>query len=168
MAVIFSASPILHDVYACSCIEITEKEALERSFVSFIGTPTEIESTYGYTNLVTFEIEKPIKNIVKNMTEITLTTPSQDSACGYDFENNTRYLVHVHEMKNQKYLQTSLCSGNQNIGFSSMSLLIDDSVLENYPTSLSLYPIILFLIIVGIVLGIIAYRKKKKPTYNNN
>ena len=152
--------------FACSCIQSTEKEDLERSYASFVGTPTKIESLHGYTNQVTFEIEKPIKNIAQNMTEITLTTPSQGPACGYNFENNTRYLVHTHEMENQKYLQTSMCSGNKELRFSSIPLIIDESVLTNYPTSMSLYPIILFLIIAGIVsgivIGIIVYRKKKK------
>ena len=166
ISVIFSVSPIFHDAYACSCIEITEQEALERSFSSFIGVPIKIESPTGHQNIVTFQIERPIKNIEKNMTEITLTTPSQGPACGYNFENNTRYLVHTHEMKNQQYLQTSLCSGNKDLGFSSIPLIIDESVLTNYPTSISWYPIILFLIIAGIVtgiiVGIIAYRKKRK------
>ena len=156
----------IHDVYGCSCAILTNEEALEDSFASFVGIPTKIESSHGYTNRVTFEIEKPIKNIAQDMTEITLTTPSQGPACGYRFENNTRYLVHTHEMKNQQYLQTSLCSGNKDLGFSSIPLIIDESVLTNYPTSISWYPIILFLIIAGIVtgiiVGIIAYRKKRK------
>ena len=160
------------EAYACSCAVLTDEKALEESFASFVGTPTRIESTHGYTNRVTFEIEKPIKNIAQNMTEITLITPSQGPACGYHFENNTRYLVHTHEMKSQKYLQTSLCSGNKDLGFSVIPLLIDDSVLENYPASISLYSIILFLIITGIVsgivIGIIVYRKKKKSRSNNN
>ena len=160
-----------HDAHACSCIETTELEALERSSASFVGTPTKIESTHRYTNQVTFEIERSIKNIAGNTTEIMLTTPSHGPACGYRFENNTRYLVHTHEMENQKYLQTSLCSGNKNLGFSNIPLLTDDSILENYPKSMSLYPIILFLIIAGIVLGIaigiIVYRKKKKSGSNN-
>ena len=67
-------------------------------------------------------------------------------------------------MKNQKYLQTSLCSGNKELGFSSNPLIIDESVLTNYPASISLYPIILFLIISGIVsgiiIGIVVYKKK--------
>ena len=83
----------IHDVYGCSCAVLTDEEALEDSFTSFVGTPTKIESSHGYTNRVTFEIEKPIKNIAQDMTEITLTTPSQGPACGYHFENNTRYLV---------------------------------------------------------------------------
>ena len=62
MSVIFDVLSILHDACACSCIESTEQEALERSVASFVGTTTKIESTYEYANLVTFEIENPIKN----------------------------------------------------------------------------------------------------------
>ena len=154
--------------FACSCIQSTEKENLERSFASFVGTPIKIETLHGQTNRVTFEIEKPVKNISEEITQITLFTPAYVPACGYHFENNTRYLVHTHDEKNQKQLETSLCSGNQNLGFSSIPLLIDGSVLGNYVASSSLYPIILFFIIAGIVIGIIAYGKKKKPRSNNN
>ena len=42
-------------------------------------------------NFITFEIEKPIKNISKNITQITVITHAQESVCGYHFENNTRY-----------------------------------------------------------------------------
>ncbi|MCH9659109.1 hypothetical protein K0U27_10580 [archaeon] len=153
----------INDAYACSCAQLTEQEALDLSFASFVGVPTKIESTHVYTNQVTFEIEKPVKNIVQNMTEITLTTPSQGPACGYHFENNTRYLVHTHEMKNQKYLQTSLCSGNKELGFSSIPLIIDESVLANYPVVIYWYPIMLYLTIAGIISGIaiVIWRKRK-------
>ena len=159
-----------NEAYACSCEALTEQEALNRSFASFVGTPARIESTHGYTNIVTFEIEKPVKNISKNMTEIILATPTQGSACGYGFSNNTKYLVHTHEMKNQKYLQTSLCSGNKELGFSVIPLTVDKSVLTNYPTAADWYPIILFLIAIaiisGIIVGIVAYKKRKNSNQN--
>jgi len=117
--------------------------------------------------MVTFQIEKPIKNISVGMTEITLTTPIQESVCGYNFENNTKYLVHVIEQKNQKYLGTSMCSGNKNLEFSSITLLVDESVLGVHPESVSWYPIDLYLIILGIISGVvigvvIIYNKKRK------
>ena len=142
-----------HDAYACSCASFTDKEALDESFASFVGVPTMIEPARGHTNLITFEIEKPIKNIEKNTTEIVLTTPSQGPTCGYHFENNTRYLVHTHEMKNQKYLQTSLCSGNKELVFSNMPLIIDEFVLVVYPAAITWYPVMLYLIMAGIISG---------------
>jgi len=154
------------DVYACSCIGLTEQEALEKSFASFVGVPIKIEFSSGHNNIVTFQIEKPIKNISADMTEITLTTPTYGPACGYNFENNTRYLVHVREQENQKYLGTSLCSGNKNLGFSSIPLLVNESIVTNYSESVFVHQIILYLmfvgIISGIVIGIIVYNKKKK------
>jgi len=154
-----------HDVHACSCIETTELEALERSSASFIGTPVKIESTSGFSNIVTFQVERPVKNIAEGITELAVITNTQGSACGYNFEGNARYLVHTYGEKNQKTLETGLCSGNKNLGFSSIPLMIDESVLKNYPVSASLYPIILFLIIgiiiSGIIIGFLIYRKKK-------
>jgi hypothetical protein len=159
-----------HDVHACSCIETTELQALERSSTSFIGTPVKIESPLGFNNIVTFQVERPIKNMEEGITKVTVITHAQDSACGYNFEGNSRYLVHTYGEKDQKTLETGLCSGNENLGFSSISLLSDESVLKNYPTSVSLYPIILFLIIFVIisviVIVIIGYRKKKNLKSN--
>ena len=155
-----------HNAYACSCIETTELQALERSSASFIGTPVKIESSSGFSNIVTFQVERPVKNIAEGITELTVITRAEGSACGYNFESNIRYLVHTYGEKNQKTLETGLCSGNKNLGFSSIPLIMDESVLKNYPISTSLYPVILFLIIMGIVtgtiIGIIIYRKKKK------
>ena len=154
------------DAHACSCVETTELQALERSSASFVGTPVKIESPSGFNNIVTFQVERPIKNIEDGITELVVITHAQSSACGYNFENNTRYLVHTYGEKNQKTLETGLCSGNKNLGFSGIPLIIDESILKNYPTSASMYPIILFLImaviISVIIITTIVYRKKKK------
>ena len=93
-----------HDAYACSCIEITELQALEKSFVSFVGTPIKIESPSGFNNIVTFHIERPIKNIAEDTIEVTIITSTQESACGYNFEGNTRYLVNTYGEKPISYL----------------------------------------------------------------
>lgn len=93
LSMLFSTS----DAHACTCIALTEREAFEKSSASFVGSPLKIEFTSDRSNLVTFQIERPIKNISEDMTKITLTTPVQDSACGYSFENNTRYLIHAQE-----------------------------------------------------------------------
>lgn len=159
-----------HDAYACSCVEITELQALEKSYASFVGTPVKIESPSGFNNIVTFQIERPVKNIAEGTTELVVITHVQGSACGYNFEDNTRYLVHTYGEKDQKTLETGLCSGNKNLGFSSIPLMMDKSVLKNYPTSTSLYPIILFLIVTGIIsgiiIGLVIYRKKKNLKSN--
>lgn len=154
-----------HDAHACSCIEITELQALEKSSASFIGTPVKIESPSGYQNIVTFQIERPIKNIAESTTEITVITHAQGSACGYVFESNIRYLVHTYGENNQNTFETGLCGGNQNLGFSSIPLLVDESVVTNYPESVVWYQFILYLVIVGIISGIticVYYIKKKK------
>jgi hypothetical protein len=165
----FLVSPS-HDAHACSCVETTELQAFERSSISFVGTPIKMESTTGFNNIVTFQVERPIKNIEEGTTELVVITHTQGSACGYNFDGNTRYLVHAYGEKNQKTLETGLCSGNKNLGFSNIPLMMDESVLKNYPTSASWYPIILFLIIAGIVsvivIGIIVYRKKKNLKSN--
>ena len=159
-----------HDVHACSCVETTELQALERSSASFVGTPVKIESPSGFNNIVTFQVERPIKNIEDDITELVVITHAQGSACGYNFEENTRYLVHTYGEKNQKTMETGLCSGNKNLGFSDIPLIMDESVLRNYPTSASLYSITLFLIFAGIVSVIIittiVYKKKKNLKSN--
>ena len=57
--VVFSVS-CMEYAFACSCALLTEQEALENSFASFVGTPIKIESPSGFSNIVTFQIEKPI------------------------------------------------------------------------------------------------------------
>ena len=162
---VFSINTV-DDAYACSCALITDKEALEKSFVSFVGTPIKIESPSGFNNIITFQIEKPIKNILENMTHIIIITNAQSSACGYNFKNSTRYLVHTYGEENQKTLETGLCSANKNLGFSNISLLVDESVLRIYPESVSWYQIDLYLMIAGIIssvtIGIIIYKRKIK------
>ena len=160
---------ITPEAFACSCIEITEQHALEKSFLSFIGVPVKIESPTGYHNIVTFQIEKSIKNIAENITEITVITSTQESACGYNFVNNIRYLIHTFGEKDQKTFETGLCSRNKNLGFSNISLLVDESVVTNYPESVVGYQFILYLAIAGIISGIIigvVYIKKKKLKSN--
>jgi hypothetical protein len=111
---------------------ITEKEALENSVLSFIGIPIKIESPFGYTNLVTFQIEKPLKNIPDNKTQITVRTPTQDSACGYHFDTLTRYLIHATGVEDQKELDTGLCHGNRNLGDKNNSINVYEMV-QNKP-----------------------------------
>ena len=48
-----------HYAYACSCIEMTEQEALEGSFASFVGSPVKTEFASDHSNLVTFQFEMP-------------------------------------------------------------------------------------------------------------
>ena len=84
------------------------------------------------------------------------------NACGYNFENNTRYLVHTFGEKGQRTLETGLCSGNKNLGFSSIPLLIDESVVRDYPESVVWYQFILYLVIVGIIIGVVVVWSKRK------
>ena len=151
-----------HDAYACSCAVTTDQESFEKSFSSFIGVPIKIESPTGYQNIVTFQIERPVKNIAENITEITIITSGSSAACGYNFENNTRYLVHTFGEKGQRTLETGLCSGNKNLGFSSIPLLIDESVVRDYPESVVWYQFILYLVIVGIIIGVVVVWSKRK------
>jgi len=151
-----------HDAYACSCIALTEQEALEKSFASFVGVPIKIESPSGFNNIVTFQIERPIKNIGENITEITIITSSSSAACGYNFENNTRYLVHTFGEEGQRTIESGLCSGNKNLGFSSIPLLLDESAVKSYPESIVWYQFILYLVIMGIIIGVaVVWRKRK-------
>lgn len=153
----------LPSVFGCSCVGWTDQEALENSVSSFIGTPIKIESPSGYQNLVTFQIEKPIKNIADNKTEITVSTSTQDSACGYYFDTQTRYLVHTSGESDQKILETGLCSGNKNLGESNILALPNDSesIFLNHVLFLNI--VIVGIIITGIILGyVIIIRRKRK------
>lgn len=161
IVVLFSVN-FTHDAYACSCALMTEQQSLEKSFSSFIGVPIKIESSTGYQNIVTFQIERPIKNIAENITEITIITSSSSAACGYNFENNTRYLVHTFGEEGQRTIESGLCSGNKNLGFSSIPLLIDESAVTNYPESIVWYQFILYLVIIGIIIGVVVVWRKRK------
>lgn len=153
----------LPSVFGCSCVGWTDQEALENSVSSFIGIPIKIESPSGYQNLVTFQIEKPIKNIADNKTEITVSTSTQGSACGYYFDTQTRYLVHTSGESDQKILETGLCSGNKNLGDSNVLVLHDNSESNFLNHVLFSYLVIAGIVITGIILGyVIIIRRKRK------
>ena len=160
----FSAGNVNH-AHACSCAAITDQEALEKSFASFVGTPIKIESPSGLSNIVTFQIEKPIKNIDENTTEIAIITSVHSASCGYNFENNTRYLVHTYGSENQKTLETGLCSVNQNLGSSDIPMQVEESNETNYLGYGASFQIIIFLVIAGIIVSFVVFlivRKRRR------
>jgi len=164
--IVSMSSNYFHDAYACSCARMTEQEYRENSFSSFIGVPIKTESNVGYQNIVTFQIEKPIKNISENTAEITIITSTSSASCGYNFESNTRYLVHTYGDDGQRTFETGLCSGNKNLGFTTIPLLVDESVVIDYSELAGWHQFVLYLLIIGIISGIViivvVYKKRKR------
>lgn len=102
------------DIFACSCfqpegvpIEKQVKDAYTKSTSVFVGEVVEvIKKPEVYSVTVRFKVEKTWdKNFQK---EITLSTASESSLCGYTFEVGKKYLVYASENNNK--LTTNICT----------------------------------------------------------
>ncbi len=90
---------------ACKCAPSTLQEQFDRSSAVFSGTVTKVQNN-GPTITATFKVDKSYKGGSDKDSELTVSTASSSSACGYNFEENQSYVGFSQNGK------TSLCSGN--------------------------------------------------------
>ena len=105
---------ILPNVYACQCIaNMPVEQKVIGSDIIFSGKLIEKYENSNYKGFI-FEIDKLWKNhsdkILLEQKNISVFTPTQESACGTDFTVGLTYLVYS-EMKGERTV-TSLCSGS--------------------------------------------------------
>lgn len=118
----FTLVPVLgaDPAMACSCIQSTEQESLERADVVFKGTNDDVEATndqfgdrvFVFTPSTTYKgtTAKPQK----------VFTADNSAACGVDLNGVGPFLVFAPESDGGKAgLSTSLCSGTREIGANS-------------------------------------------------
>lgn len=113
-----SSLPLTPDAWACSCMQMSEQEAFQRSDVSFVGTITEIEQinvqvdkfrSVNY-NIVTFDIHTELKGEFSGDTINIQTVLPDGGNCGMFFDDGKTYIVFAYF--EQEQLTTNICSGN--------------------------------------------------------
>ena len=109
----FSVSLLLPNFsFACSCMQLSEQQALEKSEVAFVGTVTKVWESKGshgvgrYT--VSFKVERFLKGSFTGPSVVT--TATNGAACGYNFQEGTKYKVFARAYEGT--YTTGLCSGN--------------------------------------------------------
>lgn len=94
---------------ACTCIVPPPPvEALSEAAAVFVGTASDLDKGAGHLK-VRLHVDRVYKGPVDE--QITVWTASNSAACGFHFEQGTRYLVYAHEYEGQ--LRASLCSRTQ-------------------------------------------------------
>ena len=108
--------------YACSCagFEGSQREIVERALSSseavFSGEVMDFEkgtdsSMYGPIETVSFRVSEVWNGPERGTLEVS--TPSQDTACGYPFKEGQEYLVYADEGK--QGLQVNACGPTQRL-----------------------------------------------------
>ena len=96
---------------ACSCIAPPPpKKAMEQAHSVFSGKVTKVEKAGEEELAVTLELAATWKGAAGK--ELTLYTPNQSAACGYNFEKGKSYLVYANQIKRgeEKVLETNICT----------------------------------------------------------
>jgi hypothetical protein len=100
--------------YACSCANITPKEAFENSIAVFSGTVISIEKpALIYNSIDSIQITFDVSRVWKGSSNatISLSTAYSDVSCGYPFTIGKAYFVYAHGEPGE--LKTNLCSGTK-------------------------------------------------------
>jgi hypothetical protein len=93
-------------VLACSCAPSPPpQEALQQASAVFTGTVVAVD-TSGVTSTVRLQVDRSWKGA--KCGEVTVTTPADSAACGFDFQVGQNYLVYAD--KQQGKFSVSLCS----------------------------------------------------------
>jgi len=100
--------------WACSCG--TGADPLESAEVAFTGVATDVDrppATGGVVGPVTVTVTFAVESVEKGSAgaEVELTTSSEGASCGYEFTESHRYRVYARDGG------TSLCDGNEDLGF---------------------------------------------------
>ncbi len=103
-----NATPAL----ACSCAEATPAEQFENATTIFVGTVKNISEDGGRKS-VYFDVSESRKGSVAG--NATVTTGWGDADCGFNFEEDKKYVVYS---RSQGQLDTNICIGT--------SLLVSD------------------------------------------
>lgn len=106
--------------WACSCMQSTPEEQMERADVVFIGRvidrkmkAVETQPFGGRTWVQwTFEVESDQKGSV--FEQVTVESASNSAACGINFQLGERFQVFANQ--NKTALRASLCSGTRALG----------------------------------------------------
>ncbi len=101
---------------ACSCMAITPAAEFAQAGAVFVGEVSAIEeddtNQQHYVQFSVLHTWKGEADMVPagGYDEITVTTPSSGSACGYEFALHERYLVYAHSQAND--LTVSSCGNS--------------------------------------------------------
>ncbi|MFI6300056.1 hypothetical protein ACIBEJ_51275 [Nonomuraea sp. NPDC050790] len=100
---------------ACTCAELTPAEAVKHAAAVFTGTVVSVKTVKGPPNaqkVYTFRTDHAYKGTAA--TEYQVGADTDSPACGYVFEQGTRYLVFAGSDGRIPgvNLSTTLCSGN--------------------------------------------------------
>ena len=94
---------------ACSCAEPRPpSEAFENSAAVFTGTVTDIRHNVGRYS-VQFSVDEAWKGLSEP--RVAIATSDNDGTCGYDFEQDAKYLVYAYGSEGS--LQTGICNRTQ-------------------------------------------------------
>lgn len=107
----FAAVPVIFSTpkaFACSCVQPRPPaQALEESAAVFTGRVVDVEPVVSGSN-VQFSVDRAWKGV--SSTSVKITTSQIGGACGYPFDEGTKYVVYAHGSES---LETSICTRTQ-------------------------------------------------------
>jgi hypothetical protein len=139
---------------ACSCAEISEREAFEGADFVFEGVATSakeplITQSSGDPVEYTFSVEDTLKGDWSSP-QVTVTTAISGASCGAEFRVGQRWRVFASGSSDD--LASNLCAGNRLLGEANAH---DEAPTANVPAVLLLAAGALALMIVGMAFGLL-------------
>lgn len=161
------------EAFGCSCVEPQPPaEALEENKTVFSGKVVIIDSNE-FGKSVTFDVDRAWKGVTKD--RVTVATPANSAACGYEFEEGKEYLIYSHD--DDETLDVTICSRTQPLDEATADLIVlgegyqpvqasdEGNVVVKETNIVSLFNMPVIIGIGAAVAGIIAFlsiRKYKK------
>lgn len=156
-------------VNACSCAEpLSVEESLEQAAAVFSGKVIRVKEKkqeHGfYGKSVLFEVNEIWKGVEHS--QIMIETGSGDADCGIHFKEGVEYLVYAYE--DESKLKTYLCTRTKELSFAQDDLFVlgegslpvsDVDTATEQKSFLHYIPII-FVIILGLLIGIMNKKRK--------
>jgi hypothetical protein len=96
--------------HACTCAPVRPNEQLDEAALVFTGTVVDVDETAYWRNTTwyRFAVDQVFKG--DSAREVELRTAASGSSCGFEFEDDRRYLVYASAHRGA--LTTGLCSNN--------------------------------------------------------
>ena len=161
----------MQEVWACSCARASTIEHYDHSDIVFVGTVMNTElSTSSYetggiwssinstTIITTFDVNSKWKGDLND--SISVESNRDGASCGYNFQNNTTYLVFAYDTFDD-YPSTSLCSGNQLIPDGSEPNFIEYVLLNGIYESILIWWLLILIVSIPVIAVIIFVVKRK-------
>ncbi len=103
--VVLIAISLVRPAWACSCVQISPKDMMEKADVVFVGEVVSREKAPEYGWRYTFKVQRKYKGVTA--ATLTVATGLGGGDCGFDVPSGTRMFVYASQREGS--LTTNIC-----------------------------------------------------------